>query len=144
MRHTGAPPYIRKGIMPNKSLFREIENAIMKDEDSLDMSTWGTKTECGTTLCVAGWAVVLSCPPENLVWTRFQDRDGTPSETQLDGVYIPDAYGVLMHKSIGNAAKTLLGLDSEEGSELFTVSNENAIAKVKAYANGEDGQDVWA
>jgi hypothetical protein len=42
----------------NTTLLRKISDTICKNASKFDMGMWGN--ECGTTMCIAGWAIKLS------------------------------------------------------------------------------------
>ena len=44
----------------NTKLLLEIKKHILTHPKQLNMGTWMTKTNCGTTCCIAGWACLLS------------------------------------------------------------------------------------
>lgn len=142
----------------NKGLFREIENRINATPDQFDMKHWGETvakegegaqlvpadviTECGTSMCVAGWAVALSLPPEDLLWqysgSEYDPESGKYVKSySLDEVLMPGQGDAV---SVEEAATQLLGLPWEEASVLFhTASNSRAKDFVHRYAEGEEG-----
>lgn len=46
----------------NRDLMYRIADAIEREPERFDMGDWIGETECGTTFCVAGWAVLLEKP----------------------------------------------------------------------------------
>lgn len=49
-------------IKPNIPLLKRLRTRFlrMRHTEHFDMGTWGTKTECGTTACIAGHALLLA------------------------------------------------------------------------------------
>jgi hypothetical protein len=75
----------------NVKLLRRIQKRILKHPDSYDQNVMISRDECGTTACIAGWAVLLS---------------------PLDPGFIGD---------YASKATLLLGLDDEQAIRLFDV-----------------------
>lgn len=86
--------------------------------DEWRQSTWGMRTECGTSCCIAGWIVVQA--GAELVFG--DDAHGYGVEEAID--CLPD--GEDYEESIAVFARRLLGIDSEVGRELFGGSNTRA------------------
>lgn len=95
--------------MLNTDLLLAVREQITSHPESHDQGTWGRKSECGTTHCVAGWAAVLS--GMNIWWTD----DGKGDLAAM--VLIEDETG--WAASIPGYAKKALGLTSLQASYLF-------------------------
>ncbi len=117
--------------------FQEILNAIQLNPYNFDMSSWfnanynwtnGTVNapalmpdadpECGTTLCIAGWAV------HQAGYVMY--ADGISCK-------IPDAWEI---KNIELVARDYLGLEGAEADWLFTRGNSTAIEYLTLLAKG--------
>lgn len=79
--------------------------------------------DCGTTACVAGWTVLLAAPQGVTVeWVR---RHSLP-ELVMSSVNIP---WLEQRFPVDEAAGLLLGLDYDEGYELFYEYSTEAEAR---------------
>ncbi|MEU1827179.1 hypothetical protein ABZ502_32725 [Streptomyces abikoensis] len=114
--------------MPNATLARYILDSILTHPDQYDQSAWFTsdhlltpdaEPECGTTLCVAGWAAHLS--GYTLV------HDGWPTAIK-DGE----------HVSVDRAAELALNISPYDAAVLFhgDLLPEQAIAALDQLADG--------
>lgn len=102
-----APP---SAPTPNLPLLREILAYIDEHPEQHNQDWWAHAEEgCGTTYCVAGWAVHLR--GYSIEWAPFGD-----GEYQAD--YCRDVNGD--RRLIGAAAMELLGLTDGEATQLFT------------------------
>lgn len=87
---------------------------------------YGKKTACGTTMCIAGNAII-TFRPDLVEWEMLDS-----GVKVLKGWF--DAEG-----DIDNIAGELLGLGLEEQHELFyEMDNERALEQLKRVANGQD------
>ncbi len=113
----------------NTELFKKIDDIISADPGKLEMATW--EGFCGTTRCVAGWAVYL-----------------TTGEPLYDGDEVSSATKGLLQRygssSISDFTKTgaaLLGLNLQDAEELFLASSgETAARFVHLAAAGHDDE----
>lgn len=120
----------------NKSLFREIHDAITAAPDEFDMATWGVQRitqsgdVCGTSMCVAGWAVALTVPVERQIW----NRDEFNNHRYLDFVRVEDTEspGHFYKENVENYAREVLGLDWEEATKLFHEINDDVATEMVA------------
>ena len=97
----------------NLDLMRAVREQITKHPETHDQASWGERTECGTTHCIAGWACALS--GDAFEWAT-DDADGTFALT----VTTPRTH-------IDVRAAELLGLDSMEAGDVFyTLGNADA------------------
>lgn len=117
----------------NTELFKKIDDIISADPGKLWMPTWESRTlgYCGTTRCVAGWAVYLTTGEP-----LYDGDDVSPATKDLLQTYgsphIPD------FTKIGAA---LLGLNLQDASRLFlSVSGETAAKFVHLAAVGCDDE----
>ena len=100
----------------NVRLLRRIQRHILAEPGRLDMSSWAqdvssraSAPSCGTTACIAGWAVIL---------TEASKRKIRNLTKQLPYEIVPDNYTF-----DEDAAARLLGFDSENGApSLFLVA----------------------
>lgn len=81
-------------------------------------SHWGFRNECGTTLCISGWALALT-PGTTFVW-----RPWTNGEDLLV-VLLP---GSDTPWDPEDAGRKVLGLDAETASHLFLDLEDEAAA----------------
>jgi hypothetical protein len=51
---------VLKSEITGVELVKKIKEAIDANPTSFDMSSWAEQTDCGSVLCVAGWACVLN------------------------------------------------------------------------------------
>lgn len=112
----------------NLDLFKEIYEQI-KDPAKLDMGSWEGTSVCGTTRCVAGWAVHLTTGEPIRGDGATLSYTWHPSVEELGRSLLGGANYSLVR--IGGA---LLGLDHDQASALFYSENEEALAVVKAFA----------
>lgn len=73
----------------NVELLRKVKEHILDEPQRLDMSMFGQRTEgemappCGTTACIAGWAVILSDP--KLFTVDIEEFDDVLSDAYKTG-----------------------------------------------------------
>ncbi|AMS02636.1 hypothetical protein BJD55_gp130 [Gordonia phage Yvonnetastic] len=131
----------------NVELIDKVLEAVEKHPEQHDQGSWGFKEEgCGTTMCVAGWAVVLSGHPHT--WER--------SGCQCCGNYyhltIPerDQYGVQEWERVG---AELLGIphihteldpetDSSEYHEWIAEGNVDWAYRLFNQADEEEAKQI--
>lgn len=97
-----------------------------------DGRSWTTSAgECGTTRCVAGWAVFFDAMDKGVnvdkrpLWQISKDANGNnPDVDYMD------------YQGLG---ADILGIGYEEADDLFHTNNENAYNTVKEYAEGKRG-----
>lgn len=112
----------------NTELFRKINDVISRDRGGLNMDSW--ENVCGTTRCVAGWAIYFEAGEVPL----YADSTGRYS----DGVReLAARVGVSMCDSpfFARLGAKLLGLRC---SELFYVDDDLAARFVALAAEGRD------
>lgn len=86
---------------------------IEANPDAHDQSVWGVKSHCGTSLCIAGTAVVLD-PGTEVRWLGNDDRGWQlHNYVYVDGETHP----------LEIRARDLLGLSDYRATEMFFASN---------------------
>lgn len=114
----------------NKDLFKKIYEQITRYPETHNQGSWSDHPQdappgvdhgsCGTTRCVAGWALHFHAPSRSIFETAREIE--------------PDGHG----EPFGPAA-ALLGLDRDAAEGLFLhSSNADAIRLVREYAGIED------
>lgn len=107
--------------MPNTELFKKIHDVISVHPELHDQAFFQEGTGCGTTRCVAGWAIHLSHPDD-------QGQSVSQLVSLFSKASSPSAY-----------ARELLDIGYSESDVLFfTLSDEEARRVVAAYAEGHD------
>lgn len=114
----------------NRELFQKIHMVIEVQPDALAMDSWEDReADCGTTRCVAGWAVSLTTRTDLTEGWRFH-----PAVLALAGEHgIPCEIGVPYPK----LARKLLGLSRDEAATLFYTDEELAAEIVRLVAEGQ-------
>lgn len=103
--------------MPNNDKIREVMIHVTRHPERLDMNHWGSKqTPCGTTACLAGWAMLLNGIPH---------RWGATGELHL----------VNLNDDIEEVAGEILGLNYNECG-VFYASDEQLWPEVEALTEG--------
>lgn len=121
----------------NRELFQKIHDVISVRPAEHDQTDWEWDGgSCGTTRCVAGWAVHLTTG-EPLY------AGGVGITLRPETVDLALGHGVDgeadVNKLIPVTAQRLLGLDDDLAQRLFFyVSNEAARKVVRAFAEGRD------
>lgn len=127
-------------MVVNVELLTKVRDKIASEPDTLDMDHWvnvateGLSDEndyflgaddlpCGTTACIAGWAILFSGDrvhvPAPMTARRFYDAmTVVPPDTRN----ARDAYG-----SISDRAAELLGLRDDVASWLFVIDDEDVV-----------------
>jgi hypothetical protein len=98
----------------NIDLAEKVLAQITEHPELHDQQYYGMRRDCGTTHCVAGWAIALS-PGVEFTWRPWDDG------FEIDGVSLPD-YGVTDPEVAG---RELLGLDLEAAEHLFLDLDES-------------------
>lgn len=132
--------------MINKPLLQRTLEHIKKDPDSYYQGQWrefNTKSSCGTTMCVAGWACeldgvvwltdvlppdtdsdILSCYAEYVLATPDELLDKSAHIEFICPSDISEAgRGWLPVISAANRAQSVLRLDSDTAEDLFSGAN---------------------
>jgi hypothetical protein len=113
--------------MPNTQLFQKIDERLDEDEMLLEMSTWeDTGPVCGTTRCVAGWAIheVTGQP-------LYIGGQRNPAIAELaESLGVDDDFEAIGAK--------LLDLGKGTAAILFFSPNDRARDVVKLFAQGRN------
>ncbi len=109
--------------MPNAYLLRRTLAHIEAEPHSWNQFVWARRTDCGTAMCFAGWAVTLA--GAQVDFRRFGDELST-------NVITPESRSELGLRTlyIDEAAQELLDLSLEEAEELF--AGANSIKRLRA------------
>jgi hypothetical protein len=109
--------------MANQELAKTVLDHILAHPGQHNQGFWGQRTECGTTMCVAGWTCELA--GERLVWepNRSYAYDSEGVWYTKNGEYIPV-----------RAAK-LLDLTDYEADTLFYTNKDTALRNLKHLAD---------
>jgi len=122
--------------MPNRELFQKIHEQISAHPDTHYQGSW--ETGCGTTRCVAGWAIHL---------TTGAPVFGSDGRVSAQTRALAAEYGTRdagpggWHAGymVADLAQELLGLSQPEAGRLFLADDDyNAAKAVEAYAEGRD------
>lgn len=105
----------------NKELAKKILTKIEENPEQHDQTHWSSKTECGTTCCVAGWACILS---------GYEPVFEGPGKFEISSMVQKDG----QHFRIPKKATDLLGLTWEESEELFYSPEEKAKRILKEWS----------
>lgn len=102
----------------NVDLMLAVREQITSHPETHKQEMWATRTECGTTYCIAGWAAALS--GKEMFWEPGRDWP-------LEASYLakPDGgQGV----SVDRYARGVLGLDQDEADFLFSGARPESEA----------------
>ena len=111
--------------MVNKELLNKVMDHILANQEQWKQNSWATKTECGTTYCFAGWAVVLSGYKPSFMLDY--------NETNYcikNGISVP----------IELVAIEELGISSEESTQLFNGSS--TLEELKDIVNELTSEEI--
>ena len=131
----------------NVELLTRVRDLIETEPDKLDMGLWGTiptdvikfkngfaKVSCGTTACIAGWAVQLSGDQllvnEHDLCTGWQE-DGS---TEVEYCVARNGRQFL----IDDRAQKLLGITAYESEVLFMCDDSQAVGYLDKLIAGKD------
>jgi hypothetical protein len=135
--------------MANTELFRKIHEVISADPMKLEMTNWERRPIdayrepdstieqdlCGTTRCVAGWAVALTT--------------GTPLFVNFGGGRHPAVKELFQERGLEvhtddfvDLGAALLGLEQADAYTLFFSSDRVASTVVELFAQGQDEEAI--
>lgn len=118
----------------NAELLREVADEIEAAPKEFDMGWHKRTTEtCGTTMCIAGWAVDLS-PGIHMVMNPAEGGVTIGSDARLDDGGVVEAY---------IAAADLLGLTCYEAADLFHSDGLTSSQAPTLLRELADGGDLW-
>ena len=114
----------------NQELFRRIHNITAALPGSLWMDSWegGGQSQCGTTRCLAGWAVHL---------TTGQPLYTPDGELHPSVLELAARLGVTSDFEVLGAE--LLGLSRGVATYAFYISTESAAEYIRLMAEGNEG-----
>lgn len=102
-----------------------IYDYLTQHPDKHNQAHYGMEKSCGTTMCIAGYALT-TFQPELVKWVNDNGVKVVSGETSDD-------------RDIDVVAAELLGLDSYEMESLFhDMSNTRALEKLKLVSEGEE------
>lgn len=104
--------------MEGLELLRAVREQIIEHPEEHNQRHWGAETDCGTTYCVAGWALALNDHP--MEWTP---RGG-------EGTII--AYAAEGGTDVATIARRLLSLSFEEAYGMFFAGEAEALRLLDA------------
>lgn len=120
----------------NQELFAKIAEVINDRPHEFDMHSWENDRDpvCGTTRCVAGWAIHFETGGQPL-YARLADG--------LNGISLPvrklaDRLGELV--DFRDLGARLLDIDDGDASILFYADNERARQVVDLFAHGYEAE----
>jgi hypothetical protein len=116
----------------NTELFRKIDEVIQNTPEQHYQGTWESTNECGTTRCIAGWAVHLT------TGAPVYDCHGGPTR---ESAQLASSLGVHDPHHIAAIARRLLDITPEQAGKLFFATEEHARQIVRAVATG--GEPDW-
>lgn len=115
--------------MKNVEMFKKIHNQITLHPETHHQGTFEEGQSCGTTRCVAGWAIHL--------WGVENGFAGSVND--LMGMYVANHMNPNEWVEIEDAAGHLLGLSEREAYQLFYNFNEpDVVRMVSEYAAGKE------
>lgn len=113
----------------NIELFKQINEIISTQPDRHDQGTWESQSSaCGTTRCVAGWAVHLTVKAD--LFTLDDDGYATTSPEVRALAAQQNRGGISKSRSIPRIARELLGLTADEATVLFFYADEEEAREV--------------
>jgi len=119
----------------NTELFAKIHEVITVEPRLFDMTTWEDTNACGTTRCIAGWAVHLNT--NQPLYTQFGDLHESVAElSESLGIEVIGGY----NSDFQNIARELLGLDAWTAARVFYISDTRAKQFVELAANGYEDE----
>lgn len=129
----------------NRKMFRELDEIIMEFPELHHQASWQSSPEqngtCGTTRCIAGWAVWLKAKELGLVSRKRDDIDRDLLVQVAQHLGINRAEYQRQDELYGEAGALILGLDGWEADSLFhDYSTVRVPVRVKSYA--ETGHDI--
>ena len=120
--------------MFNSFVADQILGQILAFPETHDQNNWENTNECGTTRCIAGWAIHFSDQFE--VETREQDCSCGCGAPRLRTSPVRKSDGSVVDWV--SAGAEILGIDNVSAEILFhTFDDESAIQKLKMLANGQ-------
>jgi hypothetical protein len=103
----------------NTDLLLEIREQIASHPETHDQSTWASRTDCGTTYCIAGWAAMLTGAQIN--WYAYEFGPTGEGAITVNA----DSYT----ETVEGYAARVMGLDGDQ-CELFVMNNDDALVRL--------------
>ncbi len=119
----------------NTELFKKIHKQITEHPEAHDQGSWeGKRPACGTTRCVAGWALHFATDGAEVFHrNEYSVVDAFSPEVEA----LAERLGVRMGSlHPGQIARPLLGLTGQEAAGLFYADDEQALTLVTLAATG--------
>lgn len=118
--------------MINKDLFYRIAEQIESHPETFNMNTW--YNDCESTACIAGWAIIESCPVDKLPGREIEESGEDWLWRVMDEV---------VHEpfSFAEEAAKLLGIDQQVADTLFYYADTYTVdfpTLLRKLGNGED------
>lgn len=118
----------------NIPLFQKIHAQITRDPESHYQGSWETVNECGTTRCLAGWA--LHFEAHGNVYEYSSGGFATGWSAQMRTLFasrddLEDCW------TVHRLARHLLGLTRDQAGRLFYSDDEMAAEAVRLAADGD-------
>ena len=124
----------------NIPLFQKIHAQITRDPESHYQGSWETVNECGTSRCLAGWALHFEAHGD--VYER--DAYGTSLGWSTQMRTLLDSRDDLKDWwPVHRIARHLLGLTAEQAGRLFYSDDETAAEAVRLAAEGDLAGFDW-
>lgn len=129
--------------MPNQDMFIKIDRILTEFPNLHKQDHWESgpnDVRCGTTRCVAGWAVFLKAQELGLTSNK-NDRLGVAIRER-----VAEAMGLPRHDSEWvDLGTEILGLDEDQAEDLFhNYSDADARQMVREYAAGRNPERYWS
>jgi len=129
----------------NVKLLRRIQRVIKKRADQFDMNTWfnkdSTASHCGTTACLAGWALTLAGRKSHQLASPLKIARGLCQGFNENF----DSIGVIggeRNYTIAVKGATELGLDYNQAEKLFYINHWPAKFSVGYYRARDKNDNV--
>lgn len=122
----------------NTELFKKIHDVISITPEQFDMAGWeDTDSGCGTTRCVAGWAIHFSLEGGNLYDGRGDHTDALIALAKKVGSKVTMDRQGYEYVDLETLGGKLLGLEAGQKG-VFYVSEDRAAMFVELAAEGRD------
>lgn len=125
--------------MPNQDMFIKIARILVEFPSLHNQETWEEGGRCGTTRCVAGWAVFLKAQELGLTSNK-NDHLGLATRER-----VAEAMGLSRDAAEwDDLGAHILGLDEDQAQDLFhNYSDADARRMVGQYAVGRNPEPSW-
>lgn len=129
----------------NTDMFKRIQDIIISSPEKHDQHYFEAGNGCGTTRCVAGWAIHLWGLDNGITGTlgdvreEYIDSVGVDAIVESQNIEVSDHSSIVVRDWIDaeHIGARILGLDGDQGYSLFfNLDNDDALRMVKEYAQG--------